>query len=390
MRILQIVPSISLIYGGPSQMAIGLSKALAKEGIEVTLLTTDSNGDTGQEPLDVPLGQPVIENGYETIYFPCYPFRRYKFSPQLLSWLNANATQYDLAHIHALFSPFSSAAATLARYKHLPYILRPLGTLDPADLQKKKQLKQIYAWLLEKPNLAGAAALHFTSELEAKVSERFAIDTQDLVIPLGVDLPETLPRAGKIRQELGIPADRPLLLFMSRIDPKKGLDLLIPALEDLLKQGKEFYFALAGSNPQDPNYENSICQRIQESPLSKITKIVGFVGGETKIGLLQDADVFVLPSYYENFGIAVAEAMGVGTPIVISKQVYIWPEVESNDAGWICNCQVEDLTRELSLALKDARERDRKGVNAKNLVLNRYSWKAIAKQTIAAYEQILR
>ena len=87
MRILQIIPSISLVYGGPSQMVLGLSEALAQEGVEVTVLTTNSNGDVGQPPLDVPLDRPVEQNGYQVRYFPCSPFRRYKFSLDLLRWL---------------------------------------------------------------------------------------------------------------------------------------------------------------------------------------------------------------------------------------------------------------------------------------------------------------
>jgi len=233
LRILQIIPSISLVYGGPSQMVKGLSSALASQGVDVTVLTTDSNGDVGQPPLDVPLDQPVEQDGYQVRYFRCSPFRRYKFSLDLLRWLWHEGREFDLAHIHALFSPVTTAAAAIARHKKLPYILRPLGTLDPADLQKKRQLKQIYAALWERPNLASAAGIHFTSAQEAKISERFGIQTRDLVIPLGVT-PLVMPPPGEARRQLGISDNQPLLLFMSRLDPKKGLNLLIPALERLL------------------------------------------------------------------------------------------------------------------------------------------------------------
>jgi glycosyltransferase involved in cell wall biosynthesis len=388
MKILQIVPSISLVYGGPSQMVLGFSAALASQGIDVTILTTNSNGDAGQPPLDVPLGVSVSQNGYQIIYFPCSPFRRYKFSLDLLRWLAAHAREYDLAHIHALFSPVSTAAATIARSQKLPYILRPLGTLDPADLRKKRQLKQLYGFFLERPNLAGAAAIHFTTAEECKISERFGTQTKDLIIPLGVDIPEKLPTLGQARQQLGIPTV-PIILFMSRIEPKKGLELLFTALERLLHEKLLFHFVLAGSNPQDPEYEHQIQQRWQTSDLASCTTITGFVTGELKLALLQEADLFVLPSYYENFGLAVAEAMAAGTPVVISDRVYIWEDVQAAKAGWVSSLQIDALTETLRLALKDVDERNQRGINARKLVIEQYSWIAIAAKAIAAYQSLI-
>lgn len=388
MRILQIVPSISLVYGGPSQMVIGLSEALAKAGVEVTILTTDSNGDSGQTPLDVPLEVPIRQNGCDIYYFRCSPFRRYKFSLNLLRWLSQHHQNYDLAHIHALFSPVSSAAARVARSHHLPYILRPLGTLDPADLQKKRHLKQLYAALLERSNLAGAAAIHFTSDQEAKVSERFGVVTHDLVMPLGVKLPEGT--STDIRAKLGIPDQRPILLFMSRIDPKKGLDLLIPALETLVDEEQNFQFVLAGGNPQDPEYEKEIRDRIHHSPLSAQTTIAGFITGDEKTDLLNAADLFVLPSYYENFGIAVAEAMSVGTPVVISDQVHIWHSIQQAEAGWISPCEAFALTDALRVALRDPNERQRRGRNAYQYAQENFSWDAIAHQMIHEYDRLAK
>ncbi|MBD2460062.1 glycosyltransferase [Oscillatoria sp. FACHB-1407] len=391
LRILQIVPSISLVYGGPSQMVLGFSGALARQGAEVTILTTDSNGDAGQAPLDVPLDRPVDQDGYQIRYFRCSPFRRYKFSLGLLKWLADHAHTFDLAHIHALFSPVSSCAATVARSQKLPYVLRPLGTLDPADLQKKRRLKQLYAAVLERPNLAGAAAIHFTSDQEAKVSERFGVTTRDLVLPLGVSLPpvEGSKASADVLADLGIPGDRPLVLFMSRIDPKKGLDLLIPALEKLLAEGLPFHLVVAGGNPQDPTYESQIHAQIKASPLGQHTTLTGFVTGATKSALLQTADLFVLPSYYENFGIAVAEAMTAGIPVVISDQVHIWEDVQTANAGWVSRCDVASLTTRLKTALQDAAERQHRGELAKAHALRHYSWDAIAQQAIQAYEGIL-
>ena len=390
MRILQIVPSISLIYGGPSQMVLGLAPALARQGVKITVLTTDSNGDTGQKPLDVPLNSPIEQDGYEIIYFKCSPFRRYKFSIDLLKWLNSHAGEYDLAHIHALFSPVSSTAAAVCRAKKLPYILRPLGTLDPADLRKKKQLKQLYATVLERPNIAKAAAIHFTSEQEAKVSHRFGVTTKDLVIPLGVKEMEKGGEKGiNIHTKYNIPDNVPKVLFMSRIDPKKGLDLLIPALEKLLSEGLDFHFVLAGTNPQDPSYEQKIKSQIQASPLNKHTTITGFVTGQLKSALLEAADLFVLPSYYENFGIAVAEAMVAGIPVVISDRVHICQDISGSESGWVGTTntlEIADLIRE---ALKHPEERQRRGLLARKYALLNYSWDAIAQKIVEAYQDII-
>lgn len=393
LNVLQIVPSIALVYGGPSQMVLGLSRSLARQGARVTVLTTDSNGDEGQPPLEVPLSQPIQTDGYETVYFRCAPFRRYKFSLPLLQWLQRHGHEYDIVHIHALFSPVSSVAATMARWQKLPYILRPLGTLDPADLAKKKQFKRLYAALLERPNIQGATALHFTSEQEAKVSERFGVNTQDMVLPLGVSLPEFTCSDAEaetiIRGRYGIRDGVPIVLFMSRIDPKKGLDLLLPALQTVVETGQPFHLILSGGNPQDRGYVAAIGEQIQNSVLQDCTTVTGFVSGELKGQILQAADVFVLPSYYENFGIAVAEAMMAGKPVVISDQVHIWPDIQNSQSGWVTKCDRTSLTQALTEALANPTECQQRGKQGRLFAEQTYGWDAIASRMIDTYHQLL-
>ena len=391
-RVLQIVPSISPVYGGPSQAVRDLSRALVRAGAEVTILTTNANGDTGRPGLDVPLNQSLAEENYTIRYFRCAPLGRYKFSWGLLGWLHNHVQEYDIAHIHALFSPVSTAAATVVRWRGLPYVMRPLGTLDPADLQKKRWLKYGYGTLLEKPNLAGAAAVHFTSALEASVSHRFGAKTHDWVIPLGVEIQREQSQAQreKTLRRLGIPTDKPLLLYLSRLAPKKGLDILLPALEQLAAEGVGFHFVLAGSNPQDVDYERRVWDRVAQSPLAPRTTRTGFVSGPEKAALLQTADVFVLPSYYENFGLAVAEAMAAGRPVVISKGVYIWPDIADSDTGWVCDLTANSLAHALRQALTCPKIRQRKGENARNYAIRHYNWDTIAEQTLGAYQDLLQ
>ncbi|WP_071518822.1 hormogonium polysaccharide biosynthesis glycosyltransferase HpsP [Geitlerinema sp. PCC 9228] len=393
MRVLQIVPSIALVYGGPSQMVLGLSSALAQQGVDVTIVTTNANGDAGQPPLDVPLRVPVREGDYTVWYFPC-SWRRYKFSGELLSWLWQHAGDFDVAHIHALFSPLSTLAAKVARWRGLPYVLRPLGTLDPADLRKKKFLKQLYGWGLERGNLAGAARVHFTTAQEARVSRRFGTNTTDAIVPLGVELPALDPDVAAqprafVQQQLQVPSDRPLVLFLSRIEPKKGLDILIPALEELCRRDLDFHLVLAGSNPQDPQYEDNIRRQVEHSVLAERTTMPGFVRGNLKVALLQAADVFALFSYYENFGIAVAEAMAAGTAVAISRGVYIWEEVEQAQAGWVSSADVLAATDVLTQALSHPEECDWRGAKGRVYARQHFSWEAIAASTQQIYQDAI-
>jgi len=208
------------------------------------------------------------------------------------------------------------------------------------------------------------------------------VTTRDLVIPLGVNPPVH-------REEKTEPNHRPVILFMSRIEPKKGLNLLIPALEGVLAAGHQFQFILAGSNPQDPAYESQIQTQIQQSAIADYTTITGFVTGEQKARLLQTADLFVLPSYYENFGIAVAEAMVAGIPVMISDGVQIWEQIKRAEAGWVSTGGVDEITALITSALQNRQERERRGQNARKLATEHYSWDAIATTTIQAYQQIL-
>ncbi|NEQ21125.1 MAG: glycosyltransferase [Microcoleus sp. SIO2G3] len=358
-------------------MVLSLSKALASEGAAVTILTTDANGETR---LDVLLDRPVEQDGYQIRYFRGVA-GRYKFSIDLLRWLAAHTSEFDVAHIHALFSPVSSLAAAIARRQNLPYLLRPLGTLDPADLQKKRRLKQIYARLIERSNLANAAALHFTSSQEADSAHRFGVATRDWILPLGVELaPAT---------SIELPPVRPIVLFLSRLDRKKGLDLLLPALTQLAIEGEPFHFVLAGTNPQDPGYEAEVLAQIRSSSLAKCTTIAGFVTGGDKTAWLQAADLFVLPSYYENFGIAVAEAMAAGVPVVVSDRVSIASVVQSTQAGWVTSCDRSTLMEVLRSALSDPVERQQRGTNGRQYAAANFDWQQIARRAIAFYHSVV-
>ncbi|MBW4654282.1 MAG: glycosyltransferase [Kaiparowitsia implicata GSE-PSE-MK54-09C] len=382
MRVVHVVPSLAWEDGGPSAAALGMVSALAEAGVAVTLLTTDAGAGPGALP---------ISEAVSLHTFRCWPSQRYKFSPDLLRWMARHAGAYDVAHIHALFSPVSTAAAWIARQQGLPYVLRPLGTLDPADLQKKHWLKLRYGRWLEAPNLANAAAIHFTSEPEAAIAHRFGVATRDVVLPLGVSLPSAPPDSDEadLRAQWGLSSDCPIVLFLGRFDRKKGIELLMAALEQLQAEGVAFHWILAGANPYDPAYEKAVGDRLRRSPLQGQTIQPGFVTGALKASVLGMADVSVLPSAAENFGIAVAEAMLASIPVVISEGVQIHLAVQSAGAGWVVPRQVDALTDCLRQVLQNPAERHRRGQAAQQLAAREYAWGAIAPQLIALYQQIL-
>ena len=203
------------------------------------------------------------------------------------------------------------------------------------------------------------------------------------------NLPARNAAQATIRQRFRIPTTTPILLFMSRVDPKKGFDLLLPALQQLHKNGQPFHFLLCGANPQNRDYETSIRQQIESSPWANWATLVGFVSGDLKAQILSAADVFVLPSYYENFGIAVAEAMAAQIPVVISDQVHIWPAIKESESGWVVPTQVGALAEALAEALGDDEERSHRGKNARRCAEEKYGWEAIAQLMTATYRQIL-
>jgi glycosyltransferase involved in cell wall biosynthesis len=176
---------------------------------------------------------------------------------------------------------------------------------------------------------------------------------------------------------------------MSRIEPKKGFDLLIPALATLI-QDTDFHFILAGANPQDPDYAHQIKIQVETAIGSDRLTCTGFVSGSLKRDLLTLADLFVLPSYYENFGIAVAEAMSAHLPVVISDQVHIHSDITKSNSGWVCQCTVESLTETLKTALNsDQNIRETKGQNAAHFANTTYSWPAIAPEVILKYKTLV-
>lgn len=385
MRVLHVLPSLSSTFGGPSAALLGLSRALSARGVRSEIVTTDLGLEDASA---LEFGRLIEERGVSARYFPrvfsSWLPRDFAFSPQLAQWLRANIRDYDVVHLHGLFNYPNTVAARIAARANVPYILRPCGMLDPWCLRQSRIKKRAYLKLFDERTLLRAAAVSFTTQEEARVSYKVKGQAHGVVIPLGVNMDE---EGSFPADELTFPENIKIILFLSRLDPKKGLDLLLPALARLKTIRDDFFVVIAGNGRTA--YETQIKQDIEAQGLEDIVKLVGFVEGSRKIGLLKQAACFVLPSYQENFGVSVAEAMSVGCPVVISDQVNIHEEVSAAQAGRVVPCDAGQLFVALNELLDDKASRHKMGRNGQALVEEQYSWARISKMVISLYEQCL-
>ncbi len=374
MRILHVIPSIGPLRGGPS-VAMGLiARALRDAGVDVDVATTNDN-DT--ELLNVPIGEPVPENGVRYWYF-ARTAQPYTTSTGLARWLRTNTVNYDLVHAHALFSFATSVSASAARKQGVPYIIRPLGTLARYGMQQHSLLKLASWWLVERRLLTNAAAVHFTSDAEREEAERLG-RWRSVVVPLGIEQPAATPK----RADPGAPLT---FLFLSRIHPKKRVDLLLQAFAETRRGIPSARLLIAGTGAQA--YVRELNQLATQIGIGEAVTWLGHVTGTDKTRVFEQSHAYVLPSINENFGIAPVEALAAGLPVIVSRGVAIHREVEQYQAGIV----VDDTTRSLAdamLQLANLQTLAVMALNARNLARAKFSTANMQRGLLTMYEQVV-
>ena len=388
MKILHLIPSVAAIRGGPSIAVIEMVRSLRTLGIDIEIVTTNDNGNT---VLDVPLN---ILHEYEKVpvrffarFSPSiHTVREFAFSADLTAWLWQHLRDYDLLHVHAIFSYPSTIAMAIARAQNVPYINQPHGILCQWSLQQKQRKKELYLNLIEKANLHGAKALHLTADQEQKELELLGWNLSSFILPLGIDLPVALPNAREqLHQMLNIPSQVPVILFLSRLHPKKGLDYLIPALGKL--RDRSFAFVLAGSGTTE--YEAELDHLLRENHLSDRTHKLGFVTGEKKDICLQGSDLYALTSHSENFGVAVLEALASGTPALVTPGVALADLVKEQKLGWVADLEINAITSTIQEFLDHPQIAKQTGDRAAKYIAEHYTWREIANRLKAVYTNII-
>jgi glycosyltransferase involved in cell wall biosynthesis len=391
-RILHVVPTYvpAWRHGGPVAAVHGLCKALAARGHEVTVFTTDVHG---AGTLDVPKAVPVALDGVTVWYFPvAFPRRLYR-SPGLAAALagrRAAAPGFDLLHLHSVFLWPTAAAARAAERQGIPYLVAPRGMLVRDLLQRRGQLrKRLWIRLVERRTLARAAALHATSALEAAELGRLGLPLPPVYVAAnGVDAAEGGPwNAARLAELAPLVRTtlerRPLLLFLGRVSWKKGLDRLVAALAEV----PAAVLAIAGNDEE--GYRSRLDRLAAAAGVSDRVVHLGPVQGADKAALLRRADLLVLPSYSENFGNVVLEAMAAGLPVVVTPEVGLAATVLETGAGVVADGDPPLLAAALRGLLADPRARQEMGRRGAQAAALRFGWPAAAARMEEVYGEVL-
>ena len=378
-KILHVVPTYlpSRRYGGPLHSIHGLCRELVKQGNDTHVYTTNVDGASN---LDVPLRRIVDMDSVKVHYFSCPSLRRFYFSPDMKRAMDEEGKEFDIIHLHSIFLWPTWMAARYARTHDKPYLLAPRGMLVKDLVSRRGRIRKT-AWIrfIEGRNLERADAVHATSEMECAEIRRFGLDIQRLVVvPNGYTRPQAADHSTS-----GGNAGRPTVLYLGRISWKKGLDRLMQAMSLV----PEAELLVAGND--DEQYQSELEGLVSKFDLSERVRFLGLVGDAEKSRLLQSSDLLVLPSYSENFGNVVLEAMAHGCPVVVTPEVGISASVEKAGAGLVVPGEPRTLAGAITRVCGDPTLRRNMGEAGKRAAEMEFGWPRVAKQMIDVYQEII-
>lgn len=375
MKILHIIPSISDYHGGPSNAIFQYTNYQKRNGLEPAILTTDFLIDDYKKKI----------NNVPIYIFPKFNFNirlinDYAISLRLIFWLIFNIHKFDLVHVHALFSFPSTFAMLIARIFKKKYILRTIGQLMEWSLNEGYSYKKIYLLLIERSNIEAASLIHMTSDIEVNQFKKKFNNQNIINLPIGVYLPSIKIKEKQEKSYLRY-------LFLSRIHPKKQLEMLFYALEILINKGfKNWTLDIVGDGELE--YINYLKRLSIKLGINKNLRWRGFLTGSDKFRLIENSDWFILPSASENFGIAIAECLAFGLPVIISPSLGLSSIVSSYKAGYVFNGDHNDLSECLlknANKIADIKIRKRSRLLAEKF----FGWETITSKLTIHYKKLL-
>lgn len=357
MKVCIVIPSIDKSLGGPSRSVPILAKGLSFDGISTTLLTQTSR-DMNDHILD--------GSGVELIAVPK------KNGIKALENIIINGN-FDILHLQNLWDPFLHKIAKIARKHNIPYLMTPRGTLEPWSLQQKKLKKKLALAIYQKKDLQRAACELATSQMEATNIRNIGIKPPIAIIPNGIDFSEYTCRDVSFRNKV-----KKQIVFLSRIHKKKGIELLIQAWKTIHDHFSDWNIVIAGNG--DSIYIDNLQNIICDLELQDSVSIIPPVFGENKKNLYQTSSIFILPTYSENFGMVIAEAMSCGIPVITTNGTP-WQDLNKLEIGWCIDLSVKNIAKALTDAIESGSDKlFDMGQKASRYVNDNYNYLKIAKR----------
>lgn len=391
MRILKVTETYApfLEHGGPPVKVRALAEGLARRGHRVTVVTADWGIAALHDLTGVqrgPYGWTQTANCVEAVYLPIWlRYRTTTWNPAIRRFCRDHIREFDVVHIYGLYDLLGPAAAKACRTAGVPYVLEPIGMFVP--IVRNLWLKRLYHEFPGRRMIRGARAVIATSEQENSELIARSVPPDSVVLRRnGVEPPSLLPPRGIFRAKLGIAPDAKVVLFLGRLVSKKSPDLLLRAFAALPPKLSEFGTHLVFAGPD----ENGMADRLQrlaaQLGVAKRVHCIGPIFGEAKWSAYRDADVFVLPSQNENFGNAAAEAVAVGTPVIVTETCGIAPLL-ADEAGLVVPHDAGAVAAALERLLGDS-ALHRKLAAGCAAALPRLGWETPIEEMEALYSRL--
>lgn len=362
MYVTHVIASLDISNGGTSKCVGDIALAQAKSGAKVCVFTS--------------ISQQSYLSGFEHENLRLVCVKHKDFRKKLKEYIGGNNT--DVLHGHGLWQLPVHYMARSARMLNIPYVMTPHGMLEPWALEQSRLKKKIALRLYQRRDLQSANMLHATAQMEAEQFLRLGFSNPVAVIPNGIDLSEFPLKETCGRQSVD---GKKQLLFLSRIHPKKGIEVLIDAWAAIRPDLKARWCVKIAGNG-DEGYVTKLNRKISSLGLDDQIEIVGPKFGEEKREMYWDADLFVLPTYSENFGVVVAEALAYGVPVITTKGAP-WGDLQAFNCGWWIDLGVEPLRECLERALVTPTDvTQRMGRNGRNLIIEKYSIEKVSRELL--------
>jgi len=382
LKILHVVPSYlpAIRYGGPIYTVHGLCRALIDRNHDVHVFTTNVDG---RSVSDVPTNRPVSVNGVSVNYFPTSLGRRIYRSPAMGQALKEKCKVFDIVHLHSVFLWPTMAAGKVAREAKIPYVVTPRGMLV-RELITRKSCFTKHAWLtlFERRNIEQASAIHFTSQIEAEEMRLLGIKFRRCAIiqngldPIGASVETSADDLAWIQS-----LPQPFILYLGRINWKKGLDRLIAAMADV----ESVCLLIAGNDEE--GYQQTVVSLANQRGVAQKIQFVGFVEGARKWSLLRRAQILLLPSYSENFGMVVLEAMSAGCPVIVTSEVGMAHTVKTSGAGLVVKGDPDALAAAITQLMNNECTRKKMGEAGRKTARDHFSWASVATRMESLYTE---